>query len=247
MLRFFRQIRQRLLSDNKFSKYLLYAVGEILLVVIGILIALQLDNWNDERAKRDREFTILTEIQRNLEANVNQFSSEIKNQESIVQSIDIIMEQIKNNIPYNDSLGTKYAAVAWTEEFNFANSAFETLKSFGFDLISSDSLRENIIQLFNIKYIRISDVIQKVSSMEHRQLNTMYLRHIEFDKQGNGIVNDFEKLAKDREFTNMLSSRRIWKIDIINTYKDLIEESLELSEMIDLEVKRRMQERKTKV
>ena len=50
MLRFFRQIRQRLLTDNKFSKYLLYAVGEILLVVIGILIALQIDNWNEQKA-----------------------------------------------------------------------------------------------------------------------------------------------------------------------------------------------------
>ena len=49
MLRFFRQIRQRLLTDNKFSKYLLYAIGEILLVVIGILIALQVDNWNEQR------------------------------------------------------------------------------------------------------------------------------------------------------------------------------------------------------
>lgn len=47
MFRFFRQIRQRLLTDNKFSKYLLYAVGEILLVVIGILIALQIDNANE--------------------------------------------------------------------------------------------------------------------------------------------------------------------------------------------------------
>src|SRR5210317_117065 len=49
MLRFFRQIRQRLLTDNKFSKYLLYAVGEILLVVIGILIALQVNSWNESK------------------------------------------------------------------------------------------------------------------------------------------------------------------------------------------------------
>ena len=53
MLRFFRQIRQRLLSDNKFSKYLLYAIGEIVLVVIGILIALQINNWNEDR-KREK-------------------------------------------------------------------------------------------------------------------------------------------------------------------------------------------------
>ena len=49
MIKFFRHIRKKLLSENKFSKYLLYAIGEIILVVIGILIALQLNNWNQAR------------------------------------------------------------------------------------------------------------------------------------------------------------------------------------------------------
>jgi len=49
MLRFFRTLRQRLLTENKFSRYLLYAVGEILLVMIGILLALQVNNWNNNR------------------------------------------------------------------------------------------------------------------------------------------------------------------------------------------------------
>lgn len=49
MIKFFRQIRQRLLAQSKFSKYLLYAIGEIVLVVIGILIALQINNWNESR------------------------------------------------------------------------------------------------------------------------------------------------------------------------------------------------------
>ena len=62
MLHFFRQIRQRLLTDNKFSKYLLYAVGEILLVVIGILIALQIDTWNETRKARIQESKIYKEI-----------------------------------------------------------------------------------------------------------------------------------------------------------------------------------------
>jgi folate-dependent tRNA-U54 methylase TrmFO/GidA len=225
--------------DNKFSKYLLYAIGEVLLVVIGILIALQVDNWNNEKASEDREIKILTQIKRNLAVNVDQFSAEIANQESIVESIDVIVYQIKNNIPYHDSLGPKYAAIAWTEEFSAANSAFQTLKTLGFDLISSDSLRESIIQLFGIRYVRFSDVIAKVSSTEHIQLNSMYAQHIEYDKQGNGIVNDFEELANDRAFTNMLSNRRIWKTDIVNEYKELLVESLELSEMIDRELQRR--------
>jgi hypothetical protein len=49
MIRFFRSLRQRLLAENKFSRYLLYALGEILLVVIGILIALQINTWNEAR------------------------------------------------------------------------------------------------------------------------------------------------------------------------------------------------------
>ncbi|TXD81592.1 hypothetical protein ESY86_07085 [Subsaximicrobium wynnwilliamsii] len=52
MIKFFRKIRQKLLTENKFSKYLLYAIGEIVLVVIGILIALQIDNnhnYNEQR------------------------------------------------------------------------------------------------------------------------------------------------------------------------------------------------------
>ena len=52
MIKFFRKIRQSLLSENKFSKYLLYAIGEIALVMIGILLALQVNNWNEDRKER---------------------------------------------------------------------------------------------------------------------------------------------------------------------------------------------------
>ena len=56
MINFFRKIRQRLLTENRFSKYLIYAIGEILLIVVGILFALQLKTWNDNQDKcRDGE------------------------------------------------------------------------------------------------------------------------------------------------------------------------------------------------
>ncbi|MFT7036546.1 MAG: hypothetical protein ACJA2S_005078, partial [Cyclobacteriaceae bacterium] len=55
MIKFFRKIRQKLLSENKFSKYLVYAIGEIILVVIGIIIALQLNEWNDNRKDKKLE------------------------------------------------------------------------------------------------------------------------------------------------------------------------------------------------
>ena len=55
MIKFFRSIRQQFLSENKFSKYLLYAVGEILLVVIGILLAIRIDDWNRASVLKQEE------------------------------------------------------------------------------------------------------------------------------------------------------------------------------------------------
>lgn len=68
MIKFFRKIRHQLLSENKFSKYLLYAFGEIILVVIGILIALQVNNWNQNRLNNQKEIEILTGTKEELKS-----------------------------------------------------------------------------------------------------------------------------------------------------------------------------------
>ena len=66
MIKFFRRIRQNLLSENKFSKYLIYAIGEIILVVIGILIALQINTWNEEKKSNKKELYFLNGIKNDL-------------------------------------------------------------------------------------------------------------------------------------------------------------------------------------
>ena len=63
MIKFFRKIRQRLLTENKFSTYLIYAIGEIILVVIGILIALQVNNRNIDRINIEKQNKTLNLIQ----------------------------------------------------------------------------------------------------------------------------------------------------------------------------------------
>ena len=68
MFKFFRKIRQQLLSQNKISKYLLYAIGEIVLVVIGILIALSINNWNEDRKLKQFEYKILKDIVKPLKS-----------------------------------------------------------------------------------------------------------------------------------------------------------------------------------
>ncbi|NER13473.1 hypothetical protein GWK08_08500 [Leptobacterium flavescens] len=79
MIKFFRRIRQQLLRERKFSKYLLYAIGEIFLVVIGILIALQLNNWNESRKDRNEEQLVVQTIYDELNQNL-QYSTSVASQ-----------------------------------------------------------------------------------------------------------------------------------------------------------------------
>ena len=74
MIKFFRKIRYDLMSSGKTSKYIKYAIGEIILVVIGILIALQINNWNEDRKNATNEAHILNEILNNLNEDKDQIS-----------------------------------------------------------------------------------------------------------------------------------------------------------------------------
>jgi len=69
MIRLFRKIRHKLLSENSYGIYILYASGEIVLVVIGILFALQIDNWNENRSIRNAEQLLLGNLKLEISAN----------------------------------------------------------------------------------------------------------------------------------------------------------------------------------
>jgi len=92
MIKFFRKIRQQLIAQNKFTKYLLYAIGEIILVVIGILIALQVNNYNEAKKQEIKTKEILTKIHEELAINI--------------QNSDEIIEFYKVNLSFYKTLDT---------------------------------------------------------------------------------------------------------------------------------------------
>jgi hypothetical protein len=80
MIKFFRKIRQQLLTENKFSKYLIYAIGEIFLVVIGILIALSINNWSEQKKEKAKISVYLSNLVDDMKDNQRKFD-EIISQE----------------------------------------------------------------------------------------------------------------------------------------------------------------------
>jgi len=96
MIKFFRKIRQRLLTENKFSKYLIYAIGEIVLVVIGILIAISINNWNEQRKEILQEQKILSQLKSDFNKNLQQLDEKISMRSDILQASIKLLEYIDN-------------------------------------------------------------------------------------------------------------------------------------------------------
>lgn len=131
MLRFFRKIRQQFLLENQVSKYLLYAFGEILLVMIGILLALQVNNWNEVR-KQDLELqSYLFKIANNMEQDFVIAKDYILRRDSLKSKSQQAVLTIDNK--EFDFKILQQAAACFVEFYFIANkSGFEALKSSGF-------------------------------------------------------------------------------------------------------------------
>lgn len=152
MIKFFRKIRYNLLETGKTSKHLKYAIGEIILVVIGILIALQINNWNEFNKERENEKIILNEIRENLKFDLEDFESNIANLQNKIISAKTILKIIDNNSDYNDSIGYFFYYLKTYPHFSNKSNGYNLLKSKGLDIIQNDSIRKRITDLYEDRY-----------------------------------------------------------------------------------------------
>lgn len=104
MIHFFRRLRQRNIFKNKFTHFFLYALGEISLVVVGILIAVQVNNWNENRKNAIKEQMILTQLKKEYESNLAQLEEKMLMRYEIITTCDQILEVIDHpeNINQDD-------------------------------------------------------------------------------------------------------------------------------------------------
>ncbi|MBK8503735.1 MAG: hypothetical protein IPL46_16895 [Saprospiraceae bacterium] len=150
MIKFFRKIRQNLLSEGKTGKYLKYAIGEILLVVIGILIALSINNWNDSRKINQQEKSYLKRLLLENKQDVLTFSNEIERLENNNQKITNLSEAFKDK-NCSDSLlvlrANEYVIFgSLYPVFNPSTSTYEDLSSTGnLSVIKNTQLRDQIV------------------------------------------------------------------------------------------------------
>ena len=225
MLRFFRQIRQRLITDNKFSKYLLYAVGEILLVVIGILIAIQVDNWNEERQEKERLNKHLIELKSSLLKDIKDLRGFEKVNLFRSRSINYVIKQTKGEkLQDSDSLTNptlilslhygqidKNAENDELELFRIAaeqlpfqvlmwpnKEAFEELKNTGnFSMIQDTALKNNINRYYVQMDWLFNSTRKSVAMEQIEQWKNHIIVHHGFLTEDIGKTIDWEVILND--------------------------------------------------
>lgn len=148
MIKFFRKIRQNLLTENKFSKYLIYAIGEIILVVIGILIALSINNWNENEKSRNSEKLLLTNLKEEFYFNLIQLK-QTKNR--IDNSTNQLVKLINLFGTKSDTLGIDYLNKLindglWGPILDSNQDVFNSIYDNGkMDLITNPELRKILL------------------------------------------------------------------------------------------------------
>ena len=155
MINFFRRTRQQLLSNSKFSKYFFYAIGEILLVVIGILIAVQINAWHGSRTLKINETNILSQLNIDLKEN----HKELTELYDFMVLSNICGKNILNHLQYNnkvtDSLRYWVESFSMTNIFNNANTTYKNIENSSNNIISNDSLRLRITLMYERDFVNI--------------------------------------------------------------------------------------------
>jgi hypothetical protein len=245
MIKFFRKIRQGLLSENKFTKYLIYAIGEIVLVVIGILIALQVNSWNEHRISHNLELKLLKDLHNDLETDLQNLSVKIKYDSLFATSNDSLFTCFKNNnladgLKVRNIDGTLYnwfGIVNNTLFFYPQKYAYQNIINSGIDIIENETLRQDIMHLYDYSYRVTGDYLQIQFNL---QVNTNdYLwNNLETKKGGFiKIPNDTTLIKQNQKFINFLSgmSGEYWSA--LGFYRPNREAIISLIREVDKEIR----------
>ncbi len=222
MITFFRKIRQRLLTENKLGKYLVYAISEIALVMIGILLALSVNNWNEQRKNSITEQKLLKALEEDLYVNTARLEKDIDLELRTINQANKMIAHLDERKPYDPSLDVIFSEALYSPDITISTSSYESIKFKGLDIIQSDSIQRSIINLYDVVY---SNLIAETVRLEDQlwPSSVLPMIHKHFRIIGNGSKpNDYESLLNDTKFTNMVSHRTGFRKQSLDLKKDAL-------------------------
>lgn len=241
MIKLFRNIRLRLLTETKFTKYLVYAFGEIILVVVGILIALQINNWNEERKKDLRSSSIYQELINNIQMDIDDLRGNLRSDSVTRTSISYVLQLLEEKPPYDiTTMPQHFGKMSVYTNFIDNSSAFENLKSIGFDFIKDDALRNEIINYYDVTCDFLLSIEKDVlNKHEDAFVKPFMMEHFDYSSFFNPAYPlDYNNLINNPKLKSIIATKdRLfeWKKKGI---ENVISESEKLINKINTEIQR---------
>jgi hypothetical protein len=250
MIKLFRKIRQNLLLENKTSKYFKYAIGEIVLVVIGILIALQINNWNENRKQKLAEQEILVSLKKELETNktnllfyINKYEKQYKN------GIYLLSLFAKNNdtIP-TLNLDKALGSIEETYTFEASDGIINSIIASGKINIIQNKELKSFITSFNGTVINATQEVENIIKLLHNRLwpsidgkinisNRIrtYDGFSEFPK--GSYTSDYTWFFKSKEIEDIVSNITSWNKTTITDLNNLSQTIDKMLYLVNQEIK----------
>ena len=236
MLTLLRKLRKSMINSSKINKYVVYALGEIALVVIGILIALQINNWNEWRKDRIRENIILNDLVKNIENNIILFHQDIDWLKQNSKSSQIVLDVLDNKSAFVDSLkGHFHNARITKKELFISNVAYLALKDVGTDIIINKTLSDEIVDLFEVSIPQILST-NKLINEEYIEFVNVLVQNFKLE-HGIGLTPyNYSSILSNKFYYNWIYSYNEGRKYLIKTDLELIKTSETVLELIKKEL-----------
>lgn len=232
MIKFFRNIRKKLIEQNKTTNYLKYAIGEIVLVVIGILIALQINSWNEIRLAKIEEKSILSNLHQEFIQNKNALKAIINKNKETYQAGITLMDLVGKSraelkVINTDSL--LFKSIDYNLFNPSQNSLSDLLQSGRLQFLKNEKLKELLYQWTRIITITIENYNGVDSKIENDLVPYLTLKHSLKDIDFYGPLNwkkksqlsvDKLKIFEDIEYENLMDDALYRLLSYNNNLKD---------------------------
>jgi len=234
MLRFFRHIRKSLMEQNKVRTYIFYSIGEIALVMVGILLALQVSNWNQQNYERDLEGKYLQELMEDFKENKRNADRVIGVVDRILPALISLLEQSALEAPdlSLDSLNTWYKEMNIMPTFRSTDRAYTNITGSGeLKIISNDDIKYAMAMYYSrlevLRLVQNTHELELVETFQPYIIENMDFQAVHAERVDEYPLPDpvdeaaiFEVLHT-REFRNILTAKWTISTDLLNQFREI--------------------------
>ena len=239
MLTFLRQVRKSLIDSGSTQRYFIYAIGEILLVMIGILLALQVNNWNEKREERINEYAYLIEMRENITSTKSAIENSLSENLRNVELYQFLADAVEEDVPYVSKMDTAFGYLPYWDTPYLTETTYQYLKNTDINIISNELLRKEIVGLHEQELMSLKQDWDRWEwDINQNVVMPFFKNHILGNMENRYIArpNDYELLKTNEHFLNLLSilyRTRIWGIEIMEKCLEKIDLVLSI---LDLEI-----------